>query len=174
MIFSSLKAYGWMTAAIAAGSLLAVQSVRLHSEQLDAAQARTALATHAAASERAARLQSDKYRTLETQHRDHITRIDHDTQAALAAARADATRAAGTAERLRGDLASYITAHRTRAQAAAAASQCAPDPSPALGVLADLLSRADARAGALAAFADDARARGAGCERSYDAVERQN
>ena len=33
MLFDKLKAYGWMTAAIAAGSLLAVQSVRLHTSQ---------------------------------------------------------------------------------------------------------------------------------------------
>lgn len=173
MLLDKLKAYGWMTAAIAAGSLLAVQSVRLHHAHLDAAHARTALATHTAAAERAARLQSEKYRTLEAQHRDHITRIDTETAAALAAARFDASRAAGTAERLRSDLASYITTHRARAQAAAATRQCAPDSGPALDLLADLFQRADTRAGALAAFADDAHTRGAGCERSYDAVANQ-
>ncbi len=70
---------------------------------------------------------------------------------------------------LRSDLAAYITQHRARAQAAAAAGQCPPDPSP-LDLLADLQRRADERAGELAAVADDARARGAGCERSYDAL----
>ena len=33
MIFSKLKAYGWMVSAVAAGGLLAVQTVRLHNEQ---------------------------------------------------------------------------------------------------------------------------------------------
>ena len=33
MIFSKLKAYGWMVAAVAAGGLLLAQTVRLHNEQ---------------------------------------------------------------------------------------------------------------------------------------------
>lgn len=159
-------------AAVACGALvllLAGQTWRLHSAQLAVAQARTDLATHTAAAERAARQQTEAYRALETQHRDRLTNIDTDTTAALATARTDAARAVGTAKRLRSDLAAYITQHRARAQAAAAAGQCPPDPSP-LDLLADLQRRADERAGELAAVADDARARGAGCERSYDAL----
>ena len=38
MIFSKLKAYGWMVAAVAAGGLLMVQTWRLHSEQVAHAQ----------------------------------------------------------------------------------------------------------------------------------------
>lgn len=149
--------------------LLAGQTLRLHSAQLATAQARTDLATHTAAAERAARQQAEAYRALETQHRDRITEIDTDTTAALATARTDAARAAGTAERLRGDLAAYIAQHRARAQAAAAVGQC-PSGSAPLDLLADLQRRADERAGELAAVADDARARGAGCERSYNAL----
>lgn len=159
-------------AAIACGALvllLAGQTWRLHSAQLETAQARTDLATHTAQAERAARQQTEAYRALETQHRARITEIDTDTTAALAMARTDAARAAGTAERLRGDLASYLTQHRARAQAAAAAGQCPSDPAP-LDLFADLQRRADERAGELAEVADDARARGAGCERSYDAL----
>jgi len=82
-----------------------------------------------------------------------------------AVADADAARAA--AGRLRGDLAGYITAHRSAAQARAAAGQCAPDTS-ALDLLAELQRRADERAGELARIADDARARGLSCERAYE------
>ncbi len=118
-------------AAVACGALvllLAGQTWRLHSAQLAVAQARTDLATHTAAAERAARQQTEAYRALETQHRDRLTNIDTDTTAALATARTDAARAVGTAERLRSDLAAYITQLRARAQAAAAAGQCPPDP----------------------------------------------
>lgn len=34
MLLDKIKAYGWMVAAIGAGALLAVQTVRLHTEQL--------------------------------------------------------------------------------------------------------------------------------------------
>lgn len=70
---------------------------------------------------------------------------------------------------MRRELADYLTAHRERATAAAAASQCAAD-GPALDLLADLFRRADQRAGELAAIADTARARGAACERAHDAA----
>ena len=150
--------------------LLAGQTWRLHQAQLDAAKAQTAIAAHTAAAERAARDQADAYRKLEGQHRDRITQIDTETSAALAAARADATRAAGTADRLRGYLAAYTARQRAAAQAAAAAGQCAPDNAAAIDLLADMFRRADSRAGDLAEIADDARARGAGCERSYGAV----
>lgn len=156
-------------ACVSLAVLLAGQTLRLHHAQLNAAQARTDLATNTASAERAARQQADAYRTLETQHRDRIAKIETDTTAALAMARTDAARATGTAERLRSDLAAYITGHRVRAQAAAAASQCTPDPTP-LDLLADLFRRADARAGELAEAADTARAHGTGCEHSYDAL----
>lgn len=62
---------------------------------------------------------------------------------------------------------------------AARASQCASNPGTAQGgpaagqpamVLADLLSRADERAGELAAAYDRARASGLACERAYDSL----
>lgn len=88
---------------------------------------------------------------------------------ALAAARADAVRNDAAAGELREQLA--VTAKRWRdaldhsptgADGAAAAD--------AIGVLADVLGRADKRAGILAAYADAARTAGAQCERNYDAL----
>ena len=70
---------------------------------------------------------------------------------------------------MRRELADYLTAHRERATAAAAANQCAPD-GPAIDLLAELFRRADQRVGELAAIADTARARGNACERAYDAA----
>lgn len=51
--------------------------------------------------------------------------------------------------------------------ASAAGGEAAGDP---IGVLADVLSRADERAGVLADYADRARIAGLACERSYDAL----
>lgn len=45
-----------------------------------------------------------------------------------------------------------------------------PSAGDAIGVLADVLGRCDARAGILAAFADEAHAAGLACERNYDAA----
>ena len=63
----------------------------------------------------------------------------------------------------------YVRARTAAANPAVAASgPTARDP---LAVLADLLSRADARASELARIADDRGAAGAACEQSYDALK---
>ncbi|WP_441623340.1 MULTISPECIES: DUF2514 family protein [unclassified Cupriavidus] len=70
--------------------------------------------------------------------------------------------------RLRQRVAGLLAAGR------AAGNPAASGPGPAagdpLGVLADVLSRADQRAGALAGYADAARFAGQACERGYDAL----
>lgn len=87
----------------------------------------------------------------------------------LLAARADADRNRAAADQLRDQNAA--TAQRWRAALADSApgsvSQAAGD---AIGVLADVLGRADRRAGVLAAYADAARAAGLKCERDFDAL----
>lgn len=87
----------------------------------------------------------------------------------LQAARRDAARNSDAAGQLRTQLAE--TAQRWRA----AFSDSAPGSdgaaaADAIGVLADVLGRADRRAGVLAAYADAARAAGLKCERDYDAL----
>lgn len=97
--------------------------------------------------------------------------IDHAQKqsrlALAAAARADLA-AAG----LRGQLATFVADARSRA--AAAAHPDAPDrgetAAAPIVVLADLLRRADARAGELAKAVDAARGAGLSAERSYDAL----
>ena len=80
MILDKLKAYGWMAAAIAVGVFAGVQTLRLHTAQLDAAQTRTAhadtlrkIADLTAAAERAVRAE-------ETQRAQALEKIADDTQ----------------------------------------------------------------------------------------------
>ena len=168
-MLTQFKAYAWQIAAIALGVLLAVQTVRLANAQRDHARAVGVFNAAAATAERKAREQSETYRAKEQELRNAHDKIERETQATLAAATAGADRAVAAGQRLRRELADYLTAHRERATAAAAANQCAPD-GPALDLLADLFRRADQRAGELAAIADTARARGTACERAHDAA----
>ncbi|KDB06753.1 Protein of unknown function DUF2514 [Burkholderia sp. lig30] len=80
-------------------------------------------------------------------------------------ARADAVAAASAADGLRRQVA--ILVDGVRHSAAAAGGSPAGD---ALDLLADVLGRADARAGELAAIADERGIAGQQCERSYDAL----
>jgi hypothetical protein len=63
-------------------------------------------------------------------------------------------------------------ARRTASCPGSSAGSEAADPAKLL--LADLLSRIDARAGELAAYADRARIAGAACEKSFDAIQTRN
>ena len=168
-MLTQFKAYAWQIAAIALGVLLAVQTVRLANAQRDHARAVGVFNAAAATAEREAREQSETYRAKEKELRDAHDKIERETQATLAAATAGADRAAAAGQRLRRELADYLTAHRERATAAAAAGQCTPDTGPA-DLLADLQRRADDRAGELAHIADTARARGLACERAYESA----
>lgn len=87
----------------------------------------------------------------------------------LAAALAAAGRNADAADGLRAQLADAAQRWRTATGDPAIGEECkaAGD---AISVLADVLGRADRRAGELAAIADTARAAGLQCERDYDAL----
>ncbi|MDN7937453.1 DUF2514 family protein [Burkholderia multivorans] len=80
-------------------------------------------------------------------------------------ARADAAAAASAADGLRKQVAVLVTA--ARHPAATAGSPAAGD---ALDLLADVLGRADERAGELAKIADERGIAGQQCERDYDAL----
>lgn len=173
MIFEELKAYAWQIVALGLGALLLVQTLRLADARQAEAKATSTLSTERTANERQARVQSERYRELEGKHREEIAKIGAVASAAIAAADTDAGRARTAASGLQRDLAAYLIDHRRAAEARAAAGQCAPDAA-ALNLLADLQRRADDRAGALAGIADQARARGTGCERAYDAGQAMN
>ena len=164
-----LQTPAWQLLALLLAALLVWQSLARLGAERDAAQARTDLATDRQAAATAALHASERYRQREGAYRERLDFLARDTDLALARAAADADAARAAAGRLRGDLADYITSHRAAAQARAAAGQCAPDTGPA-DLLADMLRRADNRAGELAHVADTARTRGLACERAYDSA----
>lgn len=84
-------------------------------------------------------------------------------------ARADAAGADAAAERLRSRIAALVAAARQAARnpAPAGASTPAGDP---IGVLADVLSRSDARSGLLARVADERGIAGTACVAAYEAL----
>lgn len=103
----------------------------------------------------------------ETQRRldaQEVNQRAHDQE--LAAAQRDAAGARLAADRLRSQLSAFVAASRDPA----AGVNGAPTADP-IGVLADVLGRADKRAGVLAAYADAARAAGLQCERNYDSLK---
>lgn len=172
-MLTTLRANAWKYTALALGLglgfALAMQSIRLAEARMETANAERTLHAERASAARAALTTSERYRTLEGNHRDQIAKIHTDTQAALAVADTGRLRAVDARNRLQRDLADYLTQHRTAATARAAAGQCTPDTGPA-DLLADLQRRADDRAGELAHIADTARARGLACERAYDSA----
>lgn len=83
-------------------------------------------------------------------------------------ARADARSAGDAADRLRLRVADLLAASRTpKDPTLANGSAAAADP---IGMLADVLDRADKRAGVLAAYADQARIAGQACVDSYQTL----
>lgn len=83
-------------------------------------------------------------------------------------ARADARGASDAANRLRLRVAELLAASRSaKDPTPTGGSVAAPDP---IGMLADVLDRADKRAGVLAAYADQARIAGQACVDSYQAL----
>lgn len=94
--------------------------------------------------------------------------IVHDAQLQASAAHVDAARADGARDALRLQLAAFVAANRRPADSpASSGSAPAGD---ALDVLADVLSRADQRAGDLAKLADDRGTAGAACQHAYESL----
>lgn len=90
----------------------------------------------------------------------------------LGSARADAATANDAAGRLRQRVAELLATGRAAGNpAAASAGPAAGDP---ISMLADVLGRADQRAGLLAEYADSARVAGQACEQAYNALTPRN
>lgn len=154
---------------LALATTAAVQTWRLQGAQLEAAEARTQQATQQAEGERLARVASETNRQLERQYRDQVSEIETRAQADLAQSRVAVGRARDAGQRLQRELAGYVERNRR----ACADSTSLGNGSAKLGnadLLAELFTRADARAGELAAIADEARIRGLACEAEYQAV----
>lgn len=142
-------------------ALLGLQTVRIAELKQDAADLRAADAE--------SRLLADRAQRTEEQRRAAaVAQEATNAQTRIASLEDDLRRAAGAADGLRAAAAGAGV--RARAGACAAApgpSQPSSDP---IGVLVDVLGRADQRAGELAEFADRLRIAGLACERSYDAL----
>ena len=110
-------------------------------------------------------------RTREQAYQQSINKAIQDGQRTIDQATADAAAARNSADSLRGAAdslaarlaASEASGHSCTAAASKAAARAAM-------VLADVLKRADQRAGDLAEAADQARARGVTCEQAYDGL----
>ena len=152
------------------------QTVRLHTAQGELATTRTALATEqrdraqdraaaaeAAASAVAAARAEEQRRVAAHQE------IAHDAQNDAARARAGAA-AAGAAARSLRERAAALAARCSAPAGDTAAAAGSPPAAGAGLVLADVLGRADARAGDLAEAYTAARIAGLTCERAYDAL----
>lgn len=155
-----------------AGALVAgvgTQTWRLHTSQAGEATANSALSKLVADDAEAALKATTAARTEEYRRAAAQKEIADATEKALAQARADGAAA--------------VAAHgRLSDRAAAVARSCgaAGDPGAAVGsptasgaglLLADVLRKSDERSGQLAAYADQARAAGQACERSYDSLK---
>jgi ATPase subunit of ABC transporter with duplicated ATPase domains len=159
-------------AAIAAALALAGwQTYRLSEERGAHAVTRAEFAEYREKSEAASRLAEQKNRDTEQELNDAQARINQQAQQLLDAqgGKARADRERNAAERMRDAAAAAATAARAQCSAVATPGYGTPGPDP-IGVLADVLRRADARAGELAGIADDRRVRGLACEAFYDAA----
>lgn len=172
--------WAYLAAGAVAGALLAggVQQARVSSAKAELAQVREqhAQAVADAALDKAAAharaLEIERELTAREQAlQATIDKQDQDARHAQAQHAADRAAATAAADRLREQLATIARASSAGARVAAvdaasiARERAAADAT--ARVLADVLQRADDRAGALAGFADAAHAAGLACERAY-------
>lgn len=107
----------------------------------------------------------------ETERRlDAQRKIVHEARKQADQAKADAVAAAAVAGKLRARLAAITSGASPVDSTASSGGESAGDTA---RVLADLLARADDRAGALARHADEARAAAVACQRAYESLTTQ-
>lgn len=110
-------------------------------------------------------------RALEQSYQHSIDKAVQDGQRTIDQLTADAATARASADSLRGTtdkLAARLAASQAGGNSCTAAASAAA--SRAVMVLADVLKRADQRAGDLAEFADQSHARGVTCEQAYGSI----
>lgn len=110
-------------------------------------------------------------RAEETRRQDDKDRIENETRLEIAGAQAAAAAAGTERDRLRKQLAVYTAGQRRPGANPATGAVGPSEPgSDAIGLLADLFTRADDTAGDMAQYADSLRIAGAACERSYNSL----
>lgn len=112
---------------------------------------------------------SERQRDIERKYQDELEAITHATQQKLNAAAADVDAANAESDRLRNTATELAKRAGSTCQRTAAATGSDANSTAAV-VLADVLSRIDARAGELAAAADRAHAAGLACQQAYTAI----
>lgn len=170
-MISKAIAYGLGIALAAALAGMGVQSYRLMAEQRDHSDSRSAFDQERAKAAQTAHAQSEQNRKLEGDLREAQatnTALVQSLEDALDGARGAADR---SAVGLRNSTAAAAARARSGCKAATPVGEgpAAGDP---IGVLADVLGRADARAQFLGDLADRRGIAGAACELEYDAVYR--
>ena len=153
---------GWAWAFLCAG---AIASAAVSSYRLQAAKA--IHMEYVAGAEKAARQMSQQYRAIEQE----IARAEEVNAAEVAALHLNLDRARASAAVQSVRMRDAINAAAKRARAGcptATTTDLRPPASDAIGVLADVLGRADARASILADLADRRGIAGRACERAYD------
>lgn len=160
---------GWIWALITVGALASagLSEVRLSKERAAHADTRTQYAEQVAQAEAATRAESEKNRRTEQELRDAQDQNEQQAQALLAALDGARTLAAVANQRLRDAAQDLASVARSRCAASTTPGYSTPGDDP-IGVLADVLGRAEQRAGELAAVADERRIRGLTCEAEYD------
>lgn len=163
----ALAARYWYVLVIAALMVpLGVQQVSVSNARQQAAETRAALASDRATYAQAAQAAETAQRAEESRRAESTRKTIEDAHAQLQTAQDDAARAAGAADGLRRRVAAYVAASRAAGNNPGASGRGpSVEGGDAIGLLADVLSRSDARSGELAAYADRLRVAGAACER---------
>lgn len=159
-----------LVALVAGGLSLAVYGYGRHQREAGRQEVQAAWNAEKVIQQQAA-LKAQADSAAETQRRLAAQQeITNETTAQLNRARADADAARSASDRLRAQLAAYVSANR-----GAARSNPAPQPGGAttstpIDLLADMFRDSDEAAGILAEALDAAYAAGLACERQYDAL----
>jgi hypothetical protein len=171
----TMKAVKWLAlvAALCVAAVWAYGAWTAHQQEIGRAQGRQEVQAKFDAyvlKQQRAVIDESQANAKETQRRLNRQKENQDVQdLQLAAARADAGREHASADRLREQNAGATRAWRDALGDSAAGGQCAAA-GDAIEVLADVLGRADRRAGELASYADAARIAGLKCEADYDTL----
>jgi hypothetical protein len=148
---------------------LGVQQLRVSSAKTALAEERSAIAYERQRASEQRTADIERYRAIEAQRTEDQRKAREEFDIKMAALHADAASATAAADRLRKRVDALVAAARQAPSNPAAVASSAPAGDP-IGVLADVLRRADERAGQLARIADERGAAGSLCERDYDAL----
>ena len=171
----SLIPTGWLLPAVAAlgialAAAIGVQTVRLANAKSELAQAQAGYAAERTTAAQALAAKEAEYRKREqaivTDHQER----EHAAQTQLASLALDVERGRAAAGSLRAARDAAVAAARAATACSPATQPSGPVAADPIGVLADVLGRADDRAGELAQIADRARIAHAACVGEYESV----